>query len=233
LSAAPAPAAVKLCYLCGEKLSRPHGKDHVPPRQLFAASIRRKYSPRMDTVKVHDACNRAYQKDEDYFVAAFLPFARGSESGEARIREIVEQFHSARPSASLTKMVLSEFHRVSPAGVVFPPGLIGKKFDMPRINRVAWKVARGLHFMETGEVLPPDIQAVTQIALPPNAPEEGYLAAMDGIESRGRHQGVFAWRYRCFEDRPSFHFWAFLLWDRIMLFVLADLDPDAPAPAEP
>ena len=65
-----------LCYLCGQPLVEPVSSDHVPPKQLFARAVRKAHSPHLLTIPVHDACNKAYQHDEDYFVHTLMPFAR-------------------------------------------------------------------------------------------------------------------------------------------------------------
>jgi hypothetical protein len=52
----------------------------------------------------------------------------------------------------LGRAVLEEFD-VRPSGIVLPNGKIVKRLK-PRVHRVAWKIARGLFFIETGRILP-------------------------------------------------------------------------------
>jgi hypothetical protein len=61
------------CYLCGLKLAAPIDWDHVPPKQLYAPEIRKAHHPQLLTIPVHAACNKGFQKDEDYFVHALMP----------------------------------------------------------------------------------------------------------------------------------------------------------------
>ena len=61
------------CYLCGLKLAAPIDWDHVPPQQLYAPEIRKAHHPQLLTIPVHAACNKGFQKDEDYFVHALMP----------------------------------------------------------------------------------------------------------------------------------------------------------------
>lgn len=63
------------CYLCGRPLSAPTSVDHVPPKQLFAPSVRKAHDLQLFTIPTHTACNTAYQRDEDYFVHTLMPFA--------------------------------------------------------------------------------------------------------------------------------------------------------------
>jgi hypothetical protein len=73
-----------ICYLCGKPLVPPTNDDHPIMRQLYAPELRRKYNNlQLLTLKVHVPCNTSYKQDEDYFVHTFMPFARGSEAGNA------------------------------------------------------------------------------------------------------------------------------------------------------
>ena len=74
---------VNICYLCGQKLDANINYDHVPPRQLYAKSIRKIHTPNLFTLPVHESCNKSYQKDEDYFVHSLAPLAMHSYSGNA------------------------------------------------------------------------------------------------------------------------------------------------------
>lgn len=70
--------ATTTCYLCGKPLSPPMNADHPVMRQLFAPEIRRaRRLTQLIILDVHEACNTAYQPDEDYFVHSLMPFARG------------------------------------------------------------------------------------------------------------------------------------------------------------
>ena len=39
------------------------------------------------------------------------------------------------------------------------------------------------------------------------------------MESQGAYQGVFAYAFKIFSDVNNLHYWAFNLWDRIILTV--------------
>jgi hypothetical protein len=55
------------------ELAAPIDWDHVPPQQLYAPEIRKAHHPQLLTIPVHAACNKGFQKDEDYFVHALMP----------------------------------------------------------------------------------------------------------------------------------------------------------------
>jgi len=147
--------AATICYLCGKPLAPPTNVDHPVMLQLFAPEIRRKHNvSKLITLDVHQACNAGYHSDEDYFVRSLMPFARGSEAGNAIYAKALDDFRSGK-QVLLTKMVLSEFDP-NPSGLFLPGGKVVKRFDGERLRRVAWKMVRGLHFHYTGEVLPED-----------------------------------------------------------------------------
>jgi hypothetical protein len=106
-----------ICYLCGKSLAPPTNVDHPVMQQIFAPEIRRKHNvSRLITLEVHQPCNTAYKDDEDYFVHTLMPFARGSEAGNAIYAKALNDFRAGK-QVPLTKMVLSEFDQ-SPSGLV-------------------------------------------------------------------------------------------------------------------
>jgi hypothetical protein len=62
-----------VCYLCGLELVEPIDLDHVSPRQFYAPEVRKTHNPQLRTIPVHAECNKAFQKDEDYFVHTITP----------------------------------------------------------------------------------------------------------------------------------------------------------------
>src|SRR5260370_39749494 len=109
-----------MCDPCGNQLVPPINADHPVMQQLFAPEIRRKYSPQLITLDVHKACNTAYKNDEDYFVRTLVPFARGSEAGNAIYAKVLLDFRAGK-QVLLYKMILREFDP-TPSGLVLPGG---------------------------------------------------------------------------------------------------------------
>src|SRR5262249_33265072 len=142
------------CYLCAKPLTPPTNADHPVMQQLFAPEIRRKYNiSQLLTLDVHKACNTAYKRDEDYFVRTLMPFAQGSEAGNAIYQKVRDDYRAGK-EALLTRKVLREFDP-QPHGLVLPGGKVVKRFEGERLRRVVWKMVRGLHFHHSGgEVLP-------------------------------------------------------------------------------
>src|SRR5215813_292594 len=98
----------RICYLCGRPLAPPLSQDHVPPKQFYANDVRKQNNLNLRTITVHQACNHSYQFDEDYFVNTLAPFAIGSFSGNAFLRDLVQKFHSGK-NRGLVSKVRKEF----------------------------------------------------------------------------------------------------------------------------
>ena len=134
--------------ICGKSLCPPTNADHPVMQQIFAPEIRRKHKvTKLLTLEVHQACNTAYKNDEDYFVRTLMPFARGTEAGNAIYAKVLNDFRIGK-QVQLTKMVLSEFNP-NPSGLFLPAGNVVKRFEGERLRRVAWKMVRDLHFYHT------------------------------------------------------------------------------------
>jgi hypothetical protein len=212
-------AATTICYLCGKPLVSPTNVDHPVMQQLFAPEIRRNHNiSKLITFDVHQACNTAYKMDEDYFVRSLMPFAQGSVAGNAIYRKVLADFRKGK-EVLLTKMVLNEFDR-NPSGLFLPGGKVVKRFDGERLRRVAWKMVRGLHFHHTDEVLPEDWPTVgVQIYAGETPPPDDVLCFVSIAQSRGVYPGVFDYKFDKFPEANNLHYWALLLWDRIIIRV--------------
>ena len=220
-----------VCYLCGKSLCGDLDHDHVPPKQLYAATVRQANNPSdLLTIQVHRNCNRSFQKDEDYFVHTLMPFARGSYAGDAIYAEILGKYRRGR-NVPLVRKVLREFEP-RPSGLVLPGNMVLKRQDGPRISRVAWKIVRGLYFKHHGTALPDNLTTWVSITPPDQVPPEHFLMFLSSPENkpRGQHPGVFDYRFQHYEDdAASTQYWALLLWDRIIITILFD-DPGGPSP---
>jgi hypothetical protein len=85
------------CYLCGLSLTEPIDWDHVPMKQLYAPAIRRAHSPQLLIIPVHAD---GFQKDEDYFVHALMPYVRDSHGGECCLPKDPRHFPRGRQSGA-------------------------------------------------------------------------------------------------------------------------------------
>jgi len=145
---------IEICYLCGNKLDEEIDRDHVPPKQFYSKQLRKKHNPNLFTLPVHPACNKSYQKDEDYFVHSIAPLTKGSYSGDGIWNDIVHQFQ--RPQGQRIGQMISREFDDRPFGLYLPNGKVLKRFDGERVWRVVWKILRGLFFKEYNRFLPED-----------------------------------------------------------------------------
>lgn len=215
-----------VCYLCSGKLTKPINADHVPAQQIFPPALRKEHGPlQLLTIPVHTRCNSAYKADEDYFVHTLMPFAGGTVAGNAVYEHVLSAYRSGH-NAGLIKKVLGEFDR-RPSGLVLPGNKVAKRFEGARIQRVAWKIVRGLMFHDSG-IAYPEKQNTSVSVTPVGEPlPEHFEMFMQGQveDAHGRYPGAFSYRwdkYQVEDDGIShlLHYWALLLWDRVLLTVI-------------
>lgn len=210
-----------LCYLCGQSLTGPISDDHAPMKQLFAPEVRKEHNPsKLLTIPVHDRCNKSYQLDEDYFVHSLMPFAPGSYSGKALYQKVLRDYRGGK-NIKLVGKVLSEFEP-RPSGLVLPGNKVVKRFEGKRISRIAWKIVRGLYFYHHNEVLPADLTTWVSLTSPGEIPPEHFRVFMSlpDNEPHGEYPGVFDYRFQRFTETQDVHYWALLIWDRIIITVI-------------
>ena len=142
---------IDVCYLCGQPLIGAVNVDHVPPKLSFPEELRKGLN--LLTIRTHVACNSDWRMDEEYFVHTLVPFARGTPSGNAAIRQSLKKYQVGR-NVPLINMVMDEFKHVV-NGVHLPANRVAKLIDADRFHDVLYKIVRGLHFHHAGEILPP------------------------------------------------------------------------------
>jgi hypothetical protein len=205
-----------VCYLCGEPLDDAVDRDHVPPKQFYARQLRKQHDLNLFTLPVHSPCNKAFQKDEDYFVHSVGPAAMESYSGAALWRDISERCETHPQSKLLVKMVLSEFDK-RPSGFILPGGKVQKRFDDKRLWRIIWKITRGLFFKELGKALPEDLPIKREMYSPGENPPLAY-DLLETVIPLGQYPMVFDYRYAV-SKQHSIYLWEMLFWNRIIVLV--------------
>jgi hypothetical protein len=81
---------------------------------------------------VDDQCNKSYQRDEDYFVTALMPHARGSYAGSAIYKRALERYRGGG-KVGLVRKVLADFDP-RPSGLVLPGNQVLQRLDGNRIK---------------------------------------------------------------------------------------------------
>lgn len=204
-----------VCYLCGLPLTAPISNDHVPPRQLYTAAIRKAHHPNLLTIPTHKECNLAYQHDEDYFANTLAPFAVGSYAGNSFLQDVWLKYAGGEKQGLVGK-ILQEFER-QPSGIALPEHLVVKRFDGKRIHRIAWKIIRGLYFHQYKEVLLEETPNNLEIVPPDQMPPKEFLVGLQDRPTHGQYPGVFDYKFAKFPEAQNLNYWAMLLWDRVIL----------------
>ena len=215
--------ALTHCYLCGRPLSEPTNKDHFPPRALFAREIRRRYQNiQLQSHIVHKECNESYTLDEEYFKETMVPFAPGSEAGNAIYKQFELDKDKKQGKRVLAESILREFDS-RPSGLYLPHGKVIKRQDGDAIKRVSWKIVRGLYFHHHNEILPKEFSCVgCTLTAPGERPPEHLQHALSFVNGKkhGRYPGVFDYLFCAIDtDAGKRYYWAFLIWDRVIITV--------------
>ena len=213
---------VTICYLCGEPIQGKSTNDHVPPQQLFVPRLRKQLKmDQLVTLPTHQDCNESYGRDEEYFARTLAPVASESPTGAATLEYYANQFKAGR-SVKLGYKVWEQFEE-RPGGLYLPHGKIIMRLEGDRIKRVAWKIVRGLYFIEHQEVLPEDTRFMLEIIEPLNEDPPKLEQVWEAVKrqpSKGTYSSVFDYKYLDAQaGKHRLHAWGMLLWDQIMVFV--------------
>jgi hypothetical protein len=116
--------------------------------------------------------------------------------------------------------VLREFEP-RPSGLVLPGNKVVKRFNRARISRVAWKIVRGLYFHHHNEVLRAKAARWVSLTPPNQVPPEHFRVFVNLPENLSRVHGEYpaVFDYK-FQKYPEGHYWALLVWDRIIMTVI-------------
>ena len=146
------------CYLCGTRLTNVTcTKDHLFPECLFPRPLPANLPPRLPAC---ERCNNGLSADEELF-RVFVASGMAYES-KAGFRIWTERIKTAlkgrRPRLrpiiqSLTKVAPVE----SESGKLLGHTLVLETNPEP-INRVLRKIAKGLYYLNNGQILPSDVQ---------------------------------------------------------------------------
>ena len=206
----------QICYLCGLELGEDIDRDHVPPKQFYAKNLRKVHKLNLFTLPVHAKCNKFYQKDEDYFVHSIAPLTKGSYSGDNIWNDIARRLRRIQ-GQRIGQMVLKEFEE-RPSGLYLPEGKVIKRFDKKRVNRVMWKIVRGLFYKEQASFLPEDTPRLCKFVSVGEEPPPEFQVVRD-TPSRGQYPNVFDYKYIVMPELTNFNLWAMLFWDRLIILV--------------
>lgn len=184
-------AATSICYLCGKPLTDPISRDHIPPKQFFGKSLRHELDD-MDSLPTHHGCNESYSKDEEYFTATFATVSVRRPAGQALLDDVADRVRRGR-QVPLANMVDGELQQIEGA-----PELVKKSFSRNRVERVVWKLVRGVHFLRTSRFVPEQTPQRVWWGHGDSGIAPAFAPFAD-LPSQGRYPQVFD--YRVLSDR--------------------------------
>jgi hypothetical protein len=211
------------CYLCGlALLTGGFGvdRDHVPPKQFFPESLRKRVRPQLLTLPAHRDCQKAYQSDEDYFVYTVGSASHGTLAATALMdHTIVPAVRRLGYGERVARMILgsvSQRHN----GVWLPPGTAIMRFSGARVTRISWKIVRGLWFAERRTVLPAEQKVSWRIYTRDDPPPPITYPLLRTEPKSKKYAGVFTyWSLATAgANGKQWETWALLFWDATMFF---------------
>jgi hypothetical protein len=210
------------CYLCGEELAKPRSKDHVPPKCFWPSIVIQEVKPdNLWTLQTHVECNNSYKDDEEYFVNALRLFVPDTWAGGALQVDFLNRITKHEGSMRLFGRTFREtrwqrFATPSARGSV----LVGIDYEKSRIDRVSWKILRGLQFVERGVILPAEMTLRFACLGSARQAPDGLSAWWKGASGAGRYPypRVFEYRFKradesdTGEEQWMLRFWEGLIW---------------------
>jgi hypothetical protein len=222
----------RICYLCGDPIPRKErSRDHVPPLSFTPRAVRRSVKVNLKTLPTHGACNRDSSDDEEYFRATLSELANAKPTGKALRDDVVEGL-SKPESKRLRARILGESTDRSLGGIILPRGYRHKMMDAGRVDRVLWKLVRGIHFLETETRLSPN--CLRSFALINEMMDKSRRESLEALRRlvvnlppRGQHPGLFSYKWSETQDVKGMCAGAMLFWDSVMFLFLYHL-PSCP-----
>jgi len=158
-------AANKLmCTLCGHAIPKKsaqieegdaYAEDHVPPKQFYPKALRQSAKLNLWVVPTHKRCNEAFKDDEEYFLHTSYIFVGNQNPVGLRAMHAEFKRRAKKPQTpAIMRRLLRSISSVTRGGIALPPGVLQLPVDWARLERVAIKIAQGLHFIEKGHHLP-------------------------------------------------------------------------------
>lgn len=201
-------------------------RDHVPSQHYFAPSLRKQFNlSGLLTLRTHPACNAAYRVDEEYFGATAGALAPDSPAGQALMRDLFNRYRRGSMVGLVQNVVGGFSTQVN--GIALPPNLLALKVQGERIQRVLWKIVRGLFYHHYGTVLREAAPRYIEL-VEPAAPIPEMFNAVLATKSLGLYQGIFAYKntiYRSASQGIAQDVWAMCFWDRVIAVVAFNVDP--------
>lgn len=209
----------KKCYICGSKLA--DTKDHLFPSSLFNKPL----PTNLPTLPACTECNNALSSDEEQF-RVFLASGMAYETEHGfRIwnERIRPDLKGHRPRLKpLIRSYIRKARVLSESGALLGHTLV-LEMDREIINRVLRKIAKGLYYLDTGAVLPENVQILVDYA---DSKPERFISppldeAIKGAKKVDLGNGVVTyWRNTMKDDPTNSMTWLMFYKDEDKLFMI-------------
>lgn len=222
----------EVCYLCGRLINkRNRTRDHIPAKQIFPTRIRKKFNlSNLVSLPACKDCNEKYQQDEDYFFQTIGAVDDGNDILKEVWYDISERLKKPE-CLKLNLQVLNQFtDDVRTPGGINIPNAVAMQYKTARIDRVIWKITRGLYFIKFGKVLRADKQyTVNYIHGEKTGLDEKPVTQLWSVvrtqEEHGAYGRVFSFKCLVIPGKKMITAWGLLFWDR-HLFMIIHHNPD-------
>lgn len=207
------------CYICGSKLA--DTRDHLFPSGLFNKPL----PTNLQTLPACRGCNNALSSDEELFrvfLASGLAYENepGFRIWNERIRPDLK---GRRPLLKPTiRSYIRKARVISESGALLDRTMV-LEMDREVINRVLRKIAKGLYYLDTGAVLPKNVQILMDYA---NGKPERFISppldeAINGAKKVDLGNGVVTyWRNTMKDDPTNSITWLMFYKDKDKLFMI-------------
>ena len=140
----------RTCVYCESQ--RELTRDHVPPKNLFAKPL----PPGLVTVPCCRKCNTSASKDDEYFRFIILREDAGDHPEARKVFPIIVKSLQRSQAMGFTNLLRRNIFDID---VYLPDGSYierrgGYRVNVPRLNRVASRIVKGLFWKEFGARLP-------------------------------------------------------------------------------
>jgi len=208
------------CYLCHQPIdpeTEEWNRDHVPPRRIFAKSVRQQFGPNLPTLPTHASCNRGAERNEAYFIVSFVGHL-DSDVARAVMADIRTAAQKGE-GVGLIRDVINRFGRVHG-----PNGEVLYSYDSKRTDPFLWKVVRGVFALEIGVLLPlapPSGIHLINPKTPGDLERVNWFPAVRDTQPLGRYGGVFDYKWLGWKDgNLRGHAFAMNFWDGLLAAML-------------
>ena len=203
-----------LCAICGVRAATT--KDHIPPKSLYPKP--RDNDSNLNTVPACSHCNGGSSSDDEIFKLLI-----GIDTGEHQKdpQKVIDSLAgTVGKNARIANQIFSTKQRVL-ANIRGPilQQAVTVTFDFKPYERVITRIVRGLHWMETGQVMNSEagIKVLPGNQLTQSAASD-WMSLMLLLPLKRLNKDSFSYRYQIGDD--GIHVWGMQFFSRHTTFVL-------------